>query len=134
MRIFRFFVILGLCLAYPSKSMQAFQGNIVKTPVQKFAPKRFEPKPYNDYSRARVIMYSQTFCGPCKVKRRQLKAENIPFTEYFIDKDEKRNKEMYALLDKNKMPKSYYGTPMIVLNGEILGNPSISVIKQKLRK
>ncbi len=118
----------------------AYQANIIKPMTKKFAPDQYKPKPYAapekywDQTSANVEMYSQTFCGPCKIKRRQLKAAKIPFLEYFIDKDSAKRAEMYKLLDENKMPKSYYGTPMIVVNGAIMGNPSIDQIKSKLKR
>jgi protein-disulfide isomerase len=81
-----------------------------------------------------IIMYSQTTCGYCKLKVKQLKQENIAFTEYFIDVDNKRRDELFAKLEKSGYPSGSMGTPTFDVHGTMLpNNPDMSVIKEALQ-
>jgi glutaredoxin len=85
-------------------------------------------KPHNE-----LIMYSLTTCGYCKQKARQLKGENIAFTEYFIDKDKKRMTELNKKLTAAGFKPKSYGTPIFDVHGVMLpNNPKMSLIKEKL--
>jgi len=81
-----------------------------------------------------LIMYSLTTCGYCKQKAKELKNENIPFKEYFIDKDKKREKEVSEKLTKAGFKPKRYGTPIFDVRGVMLpNNPKMSLIKSKLQ-
>lgn len=80
-----------------------------------------------------LIMYSLTTCGYCKQKVKQLKQENIAFTEYFIDVDSKRKEELFAKLAKSGYQSRSIGTPTFDVHGTMLpNNPDMSVIKSVL--
>lgn len=84
-------------------------------------------------SHNQLIMYSLTTCGYCKQKVKQLKQENIAFTEYFIDVDSKRRDELYTKLRKSGYPPQSIGTPTFDVRGTMLpNNPDMSVIKEVL--
>jgi len=86
-------------------------------------------EPHNE-----IIMYSQTTCGYCKLKVKQLKQENIAFTEYFIDVDSKRKEELFDKLEKAGYPSRSFGTPTFDVQGTMLpNNPDMSVIKEALQ-
>lgn len=78
-----------------------------------------------------LIMYSLTTCGYCKQKAKELRKEDIPFTEYFIDKDRKRNDELSEKLKKAGFKPRSYGTPIFDAYGIMLpNNPDLSKIKE----
>ncbi|MFT7413842.1 MAG: glutaredoxin [Methylophagaceae bacterium] len=80
-----------------------------------------------------LIMYSLTTCGYCKLKVKQLKQENIAFTEFFIDLDSKRREELFTKLNKSGYPSRNIGTPTFDAHGTMLpNNPDMSVIKTVL--
>ncbi len=80
-----------------------------------------------------LIMYSLTTCGYCKKKARELRAENIPFIEYFIDKDKKRMQELNNKLQQAGYKPKSYGTPIFDVHGTMLpNNPKMSLIKSYL--
>lgn len=86
-------------------------------------------------SHDKLIMYSLTTCGFCKQKARELRNENIPFIEYFIDKDKQRNNELTEKLKKAGFKPKSYGTPIFDAYGIMLpNNPSISAIKEAKNK
>ena len=85
-------------------------------------------EPHNE-----LIMYSLTTCGYCKQKVKELNKENIAFKEYFIDKDNKKMKELNDKLAKAGFKPKGYGTPIFDVQGVMLpNNPKMSVIKSKL--
>lgn len=80
-----------------------------------------------------LIMYSLTTCGYCKLKVKQLKQENIAFTEYFIDVDNNRKEELFAKLEKSGYSSRSIGTPTFDVHGTMLpNNPDMSDIKEAL--
>jgi glutaredoxin len=80
-----------------------------------------------------LIMYSLTTCGFCKQKVKELKNQRIEFKEYFIDKDNKKMKEVTAKLDRAGFAPQRYGTPIFEANGIMLpNNPKMRLIKSKL--
>lgn len=81
-----------------------------------------------------LIMYSLTTCGYCKQKARELRQENIVFTEYFIDKDKDRRDELNSKLRNAGFEPKRYGTPIFDVHGVMLpNNPKMSLIKSKLQ-
>jgi len=82
-----------------------------------------------------LIMYSLTTCGYCKKKARELKKQNIPFIEYYVDEDTKRKEELANKLKKAGIQARSYGTPIFDAYGTMLpNNPSISKIKDAKAK
>jgi len=80
-----------------------------------------------------LIMYSLTTCGYCKKKAKELRQENIAFTEYFIDKDNSRMNELNEKLRKAGFKARGYGTPLFDVKGYMLpNNPSLDKIKKYL--
>ncbi len=80
-----------------------------------------------------LIMYSQTTCGYCKLKVKQLNKENIAFIEYFIDEDSHRRDELFMKLEKSGYPSRSIGTPSFDVHGIMLpNNPDMGVIKSVL--
>ena len=80
-----------------------------------------------------LIMYSLTTCGFCKKKRKELRAENISFTEYFIDEDRGRRDELNTKLNRAGLPPKSYGTPIFDAHGVMLpNNPSLNVIRENI--
>ncbi len=61
--------------------------------AEKLKPKRDKP----------VVMYSTTWCGVCKRARQYFIANNIPFSEYDIEKSERGRKD-YARLNGTGIP------------------------------
>ena len=85
-------------------------------------------EPHNE-----LIMYSLTTCGFCKRKAKELRQENIAFTEYFIDKDKSKMDELNAKLKKAGFKARGYGTPLFDVHGYMLpNNPSMDKIKKYL--
>jgi len=80
-----------------------------------------------------VIMYSLTTCGFCNQKRAQLRAEGIPFVEYFLDQDQERFQELIRKLEASGMKGGAIGTPSFEVNGTLLlNNPSLETIRRHL--
>jgi len=80
-----------------------------------------------------VIMYSLTTCGFCNQKRAQLRAEGIPFVEYFLDRDKARFQELIGKLEASGMKPGGIGTPSFEVNGKLLlNNPSLETIRRHL--
>lgn len=80
-----------------------------------------------------VIMYSLTTCGFCNQKRAQLRAEGIPFVEYFLDRDQDRFQELIRKLEASGMKPGGIGTPSFEVNGTLLlNNPSLDTIRKHL--
>lgn len=88
-----------------------------------------EPKGFTGVSHDRLLMYSLTTCGYCKSKAKELKAAGIKYSEYFIDKNNKKREELDQKLSKSGYPPRSYGTPIFDAYGYMLiGNPSVSEI------
>ncbi len=82
----------------------------------------------------KLIMYSLTTCGYCKQKVIELKKENISFTEYFIDKDQKKQLELTEKLTQAGFKPKRFGTPIFDAHGVMLpNNPKMSLIKSTLK-
>jgi len=81
----------------------------------------------------RVIMYSLTTCGYCDQKRQDLAAARIPFTEYFIDKDMRRQDELSQKLQKAGISVQQVGTPTFDVHGYMLiNNPPMKKIREHM--
>lgn len=80
-----------------------------------------------------VIMYSLTTCPYCTQKRAQLRAEGIPFVEYFVDREPERFQELTKKLEAAGMRGGGIGTPTFDVNGTmLLNNPSLATIRKYL--
>jgi glutaredoxin len=85
-----------------------------------------------DYSNSIVFMYSLSTCEFCTAKRYELKANGIPFVEYFLDTDPERKAEFDAKLQAARISGGI-GTPSFEVNGKLLlNNPSLETIRQHL--
>lgn len=83
----------------------------------------------------KVIMYSLTTCGYCVEKKRELLAAGIRFSEYYIDKNPARNKELNEKLEQAGYPPRSYGTPILDVHGYMLpNNPSLSEIRKRMNE
>jgi len=113
--IFIMIVSFGLYHAYTDGRLDIFESNV---------------EHHNE-----IIMYSLTTCGYCKRRARELKARNVSFTEYYIDKDKRRLKELNAKLTKAGFKPKSYGTPILDVHGVMLpNNPSMDKILKNLYK
>ena len=85
-----------------------------------------------DFSKAQVVMYSLTTCGHCVSMRRTLEANNIPFTEHFLDTDPASMEELSRKLNAAGVRGGGIGTPTLEVNGKLLLNnpPFEEVLKQ----
>ena len=92
------------------------------------------PGPIGEGS-SNLIMYSLTTCGYCTQKRKELHRERIRFTEYFIDSDRNREKEMTQKLASAGFPPGGYGTPIFEVYGVMMpNNPPLRDIKKELAR
>jgi len=84
------------------------------------------------YEGASIVMYSLTTCGYCNQKRAELRAQGIPFVEYFVDKDAARSNELFEKL-RAVGHSGGVGTPTFEVNGKMLpNNPSLDTIRKHL--
>jgi protein-disulfide isomerase len=95
---------------------------------------RADPKvTLKEYAQSRIVMYSLTTCGYCNMKRAELKSHDIPFVEYFIDKDPARQRELFDKLAAAGYRGRAVGTPTFEVNGRMLpNNPSLATIRKHL--
>ena len=78
-----------------------------------------------------VIMYSLTTCGYCKAKAKELRANNIEFIEYYIDKDDSRKAEIETKMMASGIKPRSIGVPILDVKGKILpNNPSLKKIRK----
>jgi len=74
----------------------------------------------------KVIMYSAEWCGICKRAKRYFNANNIPFTEYDIDKSKKGRRE-YERLGGG-------GIPIILVGKQRINGFSVSSFQHFYQK
>jgi hypothetical protein len=80
-----------------------------------------------------LIMFSLTTCGFCQQKRAELKAAGIPFTEFFLDKDNESARLLHLRMREQGINTAYYGTPTFDVGGRILpNNPTLPEIRKHL--
>ena len=89
-----------------------------------------------DFSRSRIVMYSLTTCPYCTKMHQIFEANKVPFTEYFMDTEPEREKEMLAKVQAAGLFGSqkgmWIGTPTLEVNGKmLLNNPSIEAIVEQ---
>jgi glutaredoxin len=85
------------------------------------------------YRQTKVVMYSLTTCGYCKLMRHELQARNIPFVEYFLDTEPGRQAELGEKLRRAGFRPGAIGTPTLEVNGVMLpNNPSMSTVLKHL--
>jgi glutaredoxin len=86
-------------------------------------------------ARDEIVMYSLTTCGYCNARRQSFERQGIAFTEYFIDEDESRSREMWSKLSRAGKGGGRIGTPVLEVNGHMLpNNPSMDEIRAHLRE
>jgi glutaredoxin len=81
-----------------------------------------------------VVMYSLTTCPYCRDKREWMHRAGIPFTEYFVDSDQSKRQELNELMATHRIPAGGVGTPILLVNGDLLvNNPGKDEIRQRLK-
>ena len=88
-----------------------------------------DPSGFTGDAHDKLIMYSLTSCGNCKVKAKELKAAGIPYVEYYIDKDQDRNDELKEKMFSSESSGKGYNFPVFDAYGYmLLNNPSLTEI------
>lgn len=81
-----------------------------------------------------IFMYSLTSCGRCAAKRRELQDSGLAFEEYFIDQDAEKDRELQGKLRRSGFTGYSFGTPVFVINGNvIMNNPPLSKLRSYLK-
>lgn len=75
---------------------------------------------------ASVTIYSTTWCGYCRIAKRFLDEQNVPYTEVDIEADEA------AALRVEQWNQGNRTVPTIDIDGQILTNPSPAKLRQVL--
>lgn len=75
---------------------------------------------------ASVTIYSTTWCGYCRIAKRFLDEQNVPYTEVDIEADED------AALRVEQWNQGNRTVPTIDIDGQILTNPSPAKLRQVL--
>jgi glutaredoxin len=78
-----------------------------------------------------VIVYSTTWCGPCKSLKKWLTAEGVPFTTKDVENDPGAGAEVAAKLKKAGMQPG--GVPVIDIAGTMIKGFDQRAIEQALR-
>jgi glutaredoxin len=78
-----------------------------------------------------VIVYSTTWCGPCKKLKRWLKTEGIPFTNKDVENDPGAGSEVAAKLKKAGMQPG--GVPVVDVRGTMIKGFDQQAIERALR-
>ena len=73
-----------------------------------------------------VVLYATDWCGYCARTRKYFKDNNIPFTEYDIEKSSE-GREQYDQLNGK-------GVPLLVVNGEVIRGYNPNAIQQAMKK
>lgn len=71
-----------------------------------------------------VVLYATSWCGYCAKARKFFTDNNIPFTEYDIEKSREGRSQYDELNGK--------GVPLILVNGEIIRGYNLAAIKQAM--
>ena len=90
--------------------------------LQTVQEKRQEAEKLEAERQKPVVMYSTTWCGVCKRARKYFVANNIPFSEYDIEKSERGRKD-YANLNGR-------GVPVILVGKKRMDGFSLARFKQ----
>jgi glutaredoxin len=101
------------------------------------APPAAAPAPatghLQEYPKSRVVMYSLTTCGYCRLLREELLKRRIVFEEYFIDTEPARWQELIDKLQRAGIRPGPVGTPTLEVNGVMLpNNPSMRTVLKHL--
>lgn len=68
------------------------------------------------------------------ITARNMREAGIPFTEYMVDRDEAKNREMWRRMDALNFKGNSTGAPVIFVNGKMLmGRQSASNIRAAMR-
>ncbi len=83
----------------------------------------------------KVVMYSNSDCKPCNLRRGQFAADGIAHVEHFMDREPVRMQEMMDKLTRAKLSTSGVHLPQLEINGVMMQpNPSIQAIRAQLAK
>lgn len=84
-----------------------------------------------DFSKASIVMYSLTTCSYCAQLRHTFEANNVPFTEYFVDTDPPKQEELFRKLQAAGH-RGGVGTPTLEVNGRMMPNnpPLEDIVRQ----
>lgn len=82
----------------------------------------------------RIEMYSLSTCGNCKITARNLHAAGMVYTEYMIDKDSAKHRELSQRLRAKNVGGGSISVPVIFVNDKILvGRQSAASIQAALQ-
>ncbi len=87
------------------------------------APNRTSPASQNT---AKVVIYSASWCGPCKQAKAYLTQRKIPFVDYDVEKDARAGEEFRRL--------GGGGVPLIVIGDQVIRGFSPSAIDNALSR
>jgi glutaredoxin len=73
-----------------------------------------------------VTLYSAPWCGDCRIAKRFLDEQQVPYTEINIDEDEEAAQRVEHWNQDNRT------IPTLDINGIILTNPSPAQLRQVL--
>jgi len=67
-----------------------------------------------------IIMYGASWCGVCKSREAEMKAQGIAFTEYLVDQDRKAKKIFLRKIKGTEL--EHYGYPTFEVNSRLYKN------------
>lgn len=73
-----------------------------------------------------VVLYATEWCGYCARARKYFNNQNIPFTEYDVEKSSEGREQFDRLNGK--------GVPLIVVNGEVIRGFNPGAIERAMKK
>ncbi len=83
----------------------------------------------------KVVMYSNSNCKPCNLRRSQFAADGIAHVEHFMDREPVRMQEMMDKLTRARLSTSGVHLPQLEINGVMMqANPSMQAIRTQLAK
>ncbi len=75
----------------------------------------------------RLVMYSASWCGACKLKREQLNQKNILFKEHFVDRDPNMNARFERKANQAGISIAY---PRLEVNGILMENYPVAYLQK----
>lgn len=93
-----------------------------------------EPSPVRAYAADnQVELYGRHRCPICRNFAAQLKAKNIEYQFYEIDREPERAREMWALLGEHFPDAKSIGLPVVYVNGTLLLRPGFAQFESYLK-